>query len=37
MSQVDPILGKKVHEHLVSLGIETPMTENGLNKKKKMS
>lgn len=26
----DPILGKKVHDHLVSLGIETPMTERVL-------
>lgn len=23
----DPILGKKVHEHLVKYGLETPMTE----------
>ena len=23
----DPELGKKVHEHLVSIGLETPMTE----------
>lgn len=26
----DPVLGKKVHDHLVSLGIETPMTERVL-------
>lgn len=28
MAQVDAILGKKVHDHLVSLGLETPMTPN---------
>jgi len=27
----DPILGKKVHEHLVSLGIETPLTPKVLS------
>ncbi len=27
MSKTDPILGKRVHQHLVSLGIETPMTD----------
>ena len=37
MSQVDPILGKKVHEHLVSLGIETPMIDNGLSDEEKMN
>lgn len=26
----DPVLGKKVHEHLVKIGIETPMTERVL-------
>ena len=26
MSSVNPELGKKVHEHLISLGLETPMT-----------
>lgn len=28
MAQVDAKLGKKVHDHLVSLGLETPMTPN---------
>lgn len=37
MSQVDPILGKKVHEHLVKLGIETPMIDNGLSDDEKMN
>lgn len=29
MSKFDPILGKEVHEHLVNMGVETPMVEYG--------
>lgn len=36
MAQKDPALGKKVHEHLVSLGIETPMIETGLTNDEKI-
>ncbi len=36
MSQTDPILGQKVHNQLVKLGIETPMTPNGLSDGEKM-
>ena len=30
-TKTDPVLGKKVHEHLVSVGVETPFTNNGLS------
>jgi GTP cyclohydrolase IA len=33
----DPILGQKVHEHLKSLGLETPMVANGLSHKQKVA
>lgn len=33
----DPILGKQIHDHLVSLGLETPMTQNGLTPKQKIA
>lgn len=36
MSQLDPVLGKKIHDHLVNLGIETPMIDNGLTEQQKM-
>lgn len=36
MAQTDPALGKKVHDHLVSLGIETPMIDNGLTADEKV-
>lgn len=36
MAQKDPILGKKVHDHLVALGIETPMIDTGLTSKQKV-
>jgi|TARA_B110000003_G_scaffold91876_1_gene94028 GTP cyclohydrolase I len=34
--KTDPVLGKKVHEHLVSVGVETPFTNNGLSREEKM-
>lgn len=36
MAQTDPALGKKVHDHLVSLGIETPMINTGLTTSQKI-
>lgn len=36
MAQTDPALGKKVHDHLVSLGIETPMINTGLTTNQKI-
>lgn len=36
MAQTDPVLGQKVHAHLVKLGIETPMKENGLSNSAKI-
>lgn len=33
----DPSLGQKVHEHLVSLGLETPMVANNLSAKQKVA
>lgn len=36
-NKTDPELGKKVHEHLVSLGLETPIKENSLTIKQKVS
>ena len=32
----DPVLGLKVHEHLVSLGLETPAIENALSVKERI-
>ena len=34
--KTNPSLGKKVHEYLVSVGVETPVTDNGLSKAEKM-
>ena len=34
--KTDPQLGKKVHEYLVSVGVETPVTKNGLSSKEKI-
>ena len=34
--KTDPVLGKKVHEHLVSVGVETPVTDNGLSSTEKI-
>tara|TARA_B100001564_G_scaffold351728_1_gene358008 strand:+ start:279 stop:950 length:672 start_codon:yes stop_codon:yes gene_type:complete len=34
--KTDPVLGKKVHEYLVSVGVETPVTNNGLSRAEKM-
>jgi GTP cyclohydrolase I len=36
-SKTDPVLGKLVHEHLVKLGMETPMIYNGLSDSEKIS
>lgn len=36
MAQTDYKLGQKVHEHLVKLGIETPMIETGLTNDQKI-
>jgi len=36
MSKSNPELGKRVHEHLISLGLETPMKENNLSKQEKI-
>jgi GTP cyclohydrolase IA len=35
-TKTDPILGKKVHEHLISKGVETPMIENNLSRTDKI-
>ena len=34
--KTNPSLGKKVHEYLVSVGVETPVTDNGLSRAEKM-
>ena len=34
--KTDPHLGQKVHEYLVSVGVETPVTKNGLSSKEKI-
>ena len=34
--KTDPYLGQKVHEYLVSVGVETPVTKNGLSSKEKI-
>ena len=34
--KTDPDLGKKVHEHLVSVGVETPVINNGLSSTEKI-
>ena len=35
-TKADPALGQKVHEHLVSVGVETPIINNGLSRKEKI-
>jgi len=35
--KVDPQLGRKVHEHLVKMGVETPVKHNGLDRKDRIS
>lgn len=35
-TKTDPILGQKVHEHLISVGVETPVVDNGLSRKEKI-
>ena len=35
-TKTDPVLGKKVHEHLMSVGVETPVIDNGLTRKEKI-
>ena len=35
-TKTDPALGKKVHEHLMSVGVETPVIDNGLTRKEKI-
>ena len=35
--KTDPVLGKKVHEHLVSIGVETPVIDNGLSSTEKIN
>jgi len=35
-TKTDPALGKKVHEHLMSVGVETPVIDNGLSRKEKI-
>ena len=35
--KTDPHLGQKVHEYLVSVGVETPVTDNGLSSTEKIN
>ena len=35
-TKADPALGQKVHEYLVSVGVETPVIDNGLSRKEKI-
>ena len=35
-TKTDPVLGKQVHEHLVKVGVETPVTDNGLSRTEKI-
>jgi len=35
-TKTDPVLGKKVHEYLMSVGVETPVINNGLSRKEKI-
>ena len=35
--KTNPSLGKKVHEYLVSVGVETPVTDNGLSSTEKIN
>jgi len=34
--KTDPVLGQKVHEYLVSVGVETPVNNNGLSRQEKI-
>jgi len=34
--KTDPTLGQKVHEYLVTVGVETPITNNGLSRQEKI-
>ena len=35
-TKTDPVLGQKVHEHLISVGVETPIIDNGLSRNEKI-
>tara|TARA_B100001250_G_C19621952_1_gene709770 strand:+ start:68 stop:739 length:672 start_codon:yes stop_codon:yes gene_type:complete len=35
-TKTDPVLGQKVHEYLVSVGVETPVIDGGLSRKEKI-
>ena len=35
-TKTDPVLGQQVHEHLVKVGVETPVTDNGLSRTEKI-
>ena len=35
-TKTDPVLGQKDHEHLISVGVETPVVDNGLSRKEKI-
>ena len=35
-TKADPALGQKVHQHLVSVGVETPVIDNGFSRKEKI-
>ncbi len=35
-TKTDPALGQKVHEHLISVGVETPVIDNGLSRNEKI-
>lgn len=35
-TKTDPVLGQQVHEHLVKMGVETPVKHNGLSRTEKI-
>ena len=35
-TKTDPELGRKIHEHLVKMGVETPTVETNLDRKEKI-
>ena len=35
-TKTDPVLGQQVHEHLVKVGVETPVVDNGLSRTDKI-
>ena len=35
-TKTDPVLGQKVHDHLVSMGVETPLIDNSLSRTEKI-